>query len=349
MNYWISILFRLIPLLMGLICLFLGLNLLGISQQSSAFVAGHVLISLTAICYALFTTASAIIQQLIGSFNRFLMFFWPASGYLAAIVTIVWGFSVLHDSSAADHFVAAHVVIGVGMIAACVSTVAAASGKFTLIPKNAADDAASAVPASAYSALVGRLLIAVPLLLFIIGVAWALSLLTHAASAPHFIAGNVLLGLNLICGSLIALVATVVRQVRNQFGERERWHWGIWVMLMGSLAILVGLYDLMSGDPSVRTPPGIVLIGLGMVCYSISSKVWLLALVWRRTCALADRIPLIPVFTCPFCLFLSAFLIDMLLLDPVYFIPSRVLIGLGAVCFTLFSIVSILEAGTAKK
>ena len=32
-----------------------------------------------------------------------------------------------------------------------------------------------------------------------------------------------------------------------------------------------------------------------------------------------------------------------------YFIPSRVLVGLGAVCFTLFSIVSILEAGSAKK
>lgn len=35
--------------------------------------------------------------------------------------------------------------------------------------------------------------------------------------------------------------------------------------------------------------------------------------------------------------------------DMAYFIPSRVLVGLGAVCFTLFSIVSILEAGSAKK
>ncbi|MFW8567149.1 DUF2776 family protein [Orrella sp. 11846] len=85
-----------------------------------------------------------------------------------------------------------------------------------------------------------------------------------------------------------------------------------------------------------------------MICYSISSKVWLLAMIWRRTCTLSDRIPLIPVFTCLFCLFTAGFLMDMLLEDPVYFIPSRVLIGLGAVCFTLFSIVSILEAGAAK-
>lgn len=32
-----------------------------------------------------------------------------------------------------------------------------------------------------------------------------------------------------------------------------------------------------------------------------------------------------------------------------YFIPARVLVGLGAICFTLFSIVSILESGTSSK
>ena len=32
-----------------------------------------------------------------------------------------------------------------------------------------------------------------------------------------------------------------------------------------------------------------------------------------------------------------------------YFIPARVLVGLGAICFTLFSIVSILESGTSGK
>ncbi|MCN2032938.1 DUF2776 domain-containing protein, partial [Escherichia coli] len=56
-----------------------------------------------------------------------------------------------------------------------------------------------------------------------------------------------------------------------------------------------------------------------------------------------------PVFTCLFCLFLAAFLAEIAQTDMAYFIPSRVLVGLGAVCFTLFSIVSILEAGSAKK
>jgi len=48
------------------------------------------------------------------------------------------------------------------------------------------------------------------------------------------------------------------------------------------------------------------------------------------------------------CLFASAFQVETSQLDANYFIPSKVMVGLGAVCFTLFSIVSILEAGTSK-
>ena len=32
-----------------------------------------------------------------------------------------------------------------------------------------------------------------------------------------------------------------------------------------------------------------------------------------------------------------------------FFVPARVLSGFGAICFTLYSIVSILESGTSKK
>ena len=63
---------------------------------------------------------------------------------------------------------------------------------------------------------------------------------------------------------------------------------------------------------------------------------------------LANRIPLIPVFTALACLFLSAFLFEMASLHNAYFVPARVLAGLGGICFTLFSIVSILESGTSK-
>ena len=54
------------------------------------------------------------------------------------------------------------------------------------------------------------------------------------------------------------------------------------------------------------------------------------------------------VFTALACLFLSAFLFEMAGLHNAYFVPARVLAGLGGICFTLFSIVSILESGTSK-
>ncbi|EFC4467879.1 DUF2776 domain-containing protein, partial [Escherichia coli] len=166
---------------------------------------------------------------------------------------------------------------------------------------------------------------------------------------PHYVAGHVLLGLTAICACLIGLVATIVHQTRNTFSTKEHWLWCYWVIFLGSITVLQGIYVLVSSDASARLAPGIILICLGMICYSIFSKVWLLALVWRRTCSLANRIPMIPVFTCLFCLFLASFLAEMAQTDMGYFIPSRVLVGLGAVCFTLFSIVSILEAGSAKK
>ena len=91
-----------------------------------------------------------------------------------------------------------------------------------------------------------------------------------------------------------------------------------------------------------------VLIGLGLICYSISSKVLLLASVWRRDAPLSKRIPMIPVMTALSCLFLAAFLFEASYANTNFFVPAHIMVGLGAVCFTLFAIVSILESGTSK-
>ena len=58
---------------------------------------------------------------------------------------------------------------------------------------------------------------------------------------------------------------------------------------------------------------------------------------------------MIPVITALLCLFLGVFLFEEGLYDNAFFVPARVLAGLGAICFCLFSIVSILESGTSKK
>ncbi|MFC8806238.1 DUF2776 family protein [Streptomyces anthocyanicus] len=80
------------------------------------------------------------------------------------------------------------------------------------------------------------------------------------------------------------------------------------------------------------------------MCWSIHSRVLLPALVWRRTAPLANRAPLIPVGTALFCLCLAALLFESA--DSAVVVAARVPIGLGALCFSLFSLVSVLESGT---
>jgi len=349
MNYGMSILFRAIPLLMGAVCLGFGWYVLSGGTDAGHFVAGHVLISLTAICIALFTTAAMIIRQLTNTFAPAWKFVLPILGYTVAAVTMGWGLWLRGSSAAADAFVAGHVVFGVGLIAACVSTVGTASSAFTRISRNSAGRHEDGPPADVYGAAAGWALMAVPAAATLIAAIWAIVLLTGASQPDHYIAGHVMLGLAAICSSLIALVATVVRQVRNDFDEPERWYWALWVLFMGTLTFVWGLFVLLGSDRPERIAPGCILLGLGMICFSVISKVFLLASVWRREFALANRVPLIPVFTCLACLFFAAFLAEAATTDPNFFIPARVLTGLGAVCFTLFSIVSILEAGTSKK
>ena len=346
MNRTISILFRAIPLVMGAICLAFGLDILSSGQNAGHFVAGHVNIALTAICIALFTTAATIIRQLIHRYGEVWEVALPVLGYLVSVGTVIWGATVVMGGNEPKRVVAGHVMLGIGFIAACVSTVATASTKFVLIQQSAARSPGSGPPDGAYSRTVGRVLVAVPALFATAGLVLAAILYAHGGT-PQLVAAHVLTGLSLICAALVALVASIVRQVRNEFGDAERYRWSWWVVAMGTINVVVGIGVLLASDDPSRLAPGIVLIGLGLVCFSILSKVLLLALVWRQVFALANRIPLIPVGTALACLFTAAFLFEGTGRQAGLFVPAHVMVGLGAVCFTLFSIVSILEAGTS--
>ena len=329
MNYGISVLFRAIPLLMALFCFGYGFFVFNYGVDSSRFVAGPVVFSLGFICIALFATAATIIRQIIHTYNNVARFALPILGYLSATITFLAGFILLMSSPAPADFVAGHVICGVGLITACVATTATASTRFTLIQMNAKSDDPRIPDKVAWI--------------------WAYRLLAHSDEhSQYFVAGHVMAGLACICSSLIALVATIARQIRNTYSRLEKRLWHRFVILMGSISLIWGLFVLGDSDPA-NASTGYIMIGLGLVCYSISSKVILLSKIWREEFKLANRIPLIPIFTALFCLFLSAFLFEMAAEHSYYAIPARVLAGLGAICFTLFSIVSILESGTSSK
>lgn len=351
MNRFMSVFFRLVPLIMGVICITYGFYVKVLEETTGKgyIVASHVLIALTAICIALFTTAATIIRQLINKYNNFYKLLLPIIGYAVSLFTVFSGVYIWKTAGDnAPYFVSGNIVFAIGLIACCVSTVATASTKFVLITKNEATLKYGEKQTNAFSDFQGKILIAVPAICAIIGFLRGFYLLFKESIPPYFIAAHVVIGLSLICSCLIALVASIVRQIQNIFTNEERWKWSIFVLLIGTINVLWGAMVLINCTNDAFIAPGIVLIGLGLICYSISSKVILLAAVWRREFKLANRIPIIPVVTALICLFLSSYLFEASLFNSAYFVPAHVMVGLGAVCFTLFSIVSILESGTSK-
>lgn len=345
MNYGISILFRAIPLLMALFCFGYGFFVFHYSQDSGRLVAGPVVFSLGLICIALFATAATIIRQIIHTYNDMVRYALPLAGYTAAAIGLGVGLFLIMASDISAGLVAGHVICGVGLIAACVATTATASTRFKLIPVNSKSDDPR-IPDKAFSGRQGALLILAVFVISAVAWIWAFRLLARSeAEASYFVAGHVMVGLACICSSLIALVAAIVRQIRNTYTTVEQMWWHRYVLGVGTVSVIWGLAVLANSDPA-QASTGYIMIGLGLVCYSISSKVILLAKIWKQDYPLASRIPLIPVVTALACLFLSAFLFEMASVHDYYFVPARVLAGLGAICFTLFSIVSILESGT---
>ena len=346
MNYWISVLFRIIPLAMGAICLGYGWYIWDMDSDANTYVAGHVVLFLSIICVALFTTAATIIRQLIHTYSAAFKVALPLIGSVAAAIGIIGGLIFVRSGTGAEHFVAGHVVFGLGLITCCVSTVALSSTKFILIPSNSKAGPGHH-PDQAFSGGMVALLFAIPIICALIGIVWGIDIV-RSDETPNVVAGHVLAGIGRVCASLVALVASVVRQIQNTYSEADRRFWPWLVIVMGTIDILWGLYLLIFQYGPVTIAPGFVLIGLGIVCYSILSKVLLLALVWRHPYPLAKRIPLIPVLTALTCLFIAAFLFEAATINPAYMVPARVMVGLGGICFTLFSIVSILESGTSS-
>lgn len=201
-------------------------------------------------------------------------------------------------------------------------------------------------PQGAFSENTAKILIAIPAFCALVGLIRSIVLISAGLSSEYFVAGHVLWHLPCLCQS--DRTGSLGGPSDTKYFYRQR------ALEMDDFRFNFRLHQRCSGHwhtAGSKTPawiaPGWVLIGLGFICYSISSKVILLASVWRQTFSLAKRIPLIPIITTLFCLFTAAFLFEAELFNSAFFVPARVMVGLGAVCFTLYSIVSILESGTS--
>jgi hypothetical protein len=310
--------------------------------SNASELSGYILLSFTSICIALFTTAATIIRQLINRYNIFYKMMLPFLGYTCSILTIFIGWMISFNQKI--HIVEGNIILGVGLIAACISTVATTSTKFSEI-KNSSKLNDGVTNPNGFSPFITYILLSIPVLAWIVSLIKGLFLVSKSGIF-YYISGHVLIGISFVCASLIWLVYIIIAQINNQFSLKYKWIYTFFVLFNGIFNILWGIIILIHPISNKAIAPAYVLIGLGLVCFSISSKVILLTLVWHNNSTLAKRVPLIPIFTAFSCFFLSVFLFNVSLNDPEYYIPSHILAGLGAICFTIFSIVSILESGT---
>ena len=221
----------------------------------------------------MFATAATIIRQLIHKFHTVLKYIIPGFGYVVAFLTIASGIWICGFAENSNFIVSGHVVAGVGLIAACVSTAATSSTKFYLIPANSAN-ATNEVNKEGFSVMTQNVLIGLTLLFSLIAWAWAIVLLSRSSEGAYFFVFWIVMGgLACICTSLIALVASIAKQIRNTYGESDRKNWPKLVLVMGTVAFIWGLVVILAMAGNVANTTGFIMMGLGLVCFSISSKV----------------------------------------------------------------------------
>jgi len=347
MNYCISILFRVIPLLMAAFCFAYGAYVLTAGDSPDRLIAGYVIFFLGSVCVALYCTAVMLIRHIVGTCNTAAKYIFPILGYAFALFTLVYGLTII-DVHYAPTYVSGHVVCGLALITACVATAAASSTGFGLIPVNSADSDRTFNP-SGFSRTAGGMLMGVVAVVSTVAWIWAIILLAMGNTQAHFVAGCIMAGIACVCMSLIALVASIVRQVQGIYTDREKVIWPLWTLMSGLASFVLGLVIVLVHWGGSADFVGFVLIGLALVCWSVSGAVILLAKTWHSESAPVSRIPLIPVIATLTSLFMAAFLFEEALFKIEFFVPARVLVGFGAICFAIFSIVSIIENGAKKK
>ncbi|MDD6209518.1 MAG: DUF2776 family protein, partial [Bacteroidales bacterium] len=282
MNYLISILFRLIPLFMALICFFYGAFIFFFGTDPDRVTAGIVVFFLGVICLALFCTAATIIRQLIHTFRPVHKVIFPGIAYLLGVFTLYTGIDFFITYDDPQLFVAGHVVSGIGLITLCVATAATVSTRFYLIPTNSQKE--NMVPAAeAFSPKMAMALTVIPIICALTAWVWAFSLLTNVHNPYYFTAGTVMAGLACICSSLIALVSSIARQAGNRYTRHEQKMWPKFVIFFGLLSIIWGALILFFRFGQNTDNVAFLMFGLGLVCLSILSKVFLLAKVWKKS------------------------------------------------------------------
>lgn len=330
-----------LPLIMFVFCLFFGSFIL-MDNNPENFVSGHLIIFLGMVCINLFFLAALITRQSRGGKSSLI---YPIIGFLVAISTIVYGlFLIIPDI--AYYKETGHNICGIGLICLCIAVETMICTKFTIIQENSSKSSSEKNNIKSFSNKSTTILTLIPLIAVFSGWACALYLIYNGGFYDNFIPGHVMAGMSLVCTCILAAAVHSLRQINNNYQRSDFKIWPDLSLIMGLTALIWGLCLLfINQNPATFLPTGFLLIGISFVCFSITSKLFLVSRTWKRSYANTYLVPFIPLLLFLFCIFLSFFLFQASFRDLDIYIPSRVLVGMGAVCFSIFALVSIISQG----
>lgn len=347
MNQRINIFFRIVPLAMAAFCFAYGAYIYATGDDPSRLTTGPIVFFLGAICTALHGFAATVARQIDGSCIETAKYLFPAIGYSFALATLVCGVFIL-TSHTPGSLIAGHVVCGWGLITAGISTVTTSSSRFSLIPGNSADASFSINP-QGFTIGQAATLLGIASATALIAWAWCILLFAKGTLPAHTVAGSVLFGVACICTSLVALTASIARQIRGSYAMREKSRWKSSGIALGALAFVLGIVLFVVLRGQATNFAGFVLFGLALVCWSIASATALLARIWHAASPAARPVPVLPATAALVCLFMAAFLFEATDIAHKYYLPARVLTGFGAICFSLYAIVPLLGCSASRK
>lgn len=328
-----SFVLRFIPLLMTGYELGFGSYLLCGAKN---LIAGRFLISLGSITFALFCVVATSMRQIEG-FAR--VWYFPAAAYSFALGTCIWAIVILSVSPNATDIVSGHMVLGAGMIALCVSTIALTSRHFLHISANSLHRADSSIDTSSYTRHDVLLLASVPALVSLAGFCYAAYSMAVRSIAEKQ-GGHALAAQSFVCLSLTFIVYILAREMNNTFLKRLKWRYSAYITVNGLVNIVWGICVLRF-RPAAFITPGFGMIALGMVCISISGKAHRVVGSWKGVSELAYFAAYFPVFAGVAGLFLAIILFSVSASAPVYLDAAYAVSGLSAVCVAIYGIVAI--------
>lgn len=230
-----------------------------------------------------------------------------------------------------EHFIAGHIACGLGLAAwstATITATVARSQKRNNSTDNPTEDSVS------QQKLWLEISAAFPVLATW---TWAVLLLSGNADESYYIAGHIMGAIACLCTALLVSFVAILRQKQNGY-----------LRIIAFAAIIWGVIQFALQYGQSTDFVGFILIGSGIVCWSLSFPIAASILPARAEEQKNESIALFPFVLFIICLLISLFLFEEAGLNAKFLFPARMFLGFGAFCLTSFAATGLIQIRTRQ-